>query len=78
MSLLGLLTAGLSICYGVYVIVSHFHGGSQVRGYASMVALLTFLLGLVMMMLGIIGEYVWRILDESRNRPGEVVDDVYE
>jgi polyisoprenyl-phosphate glycosyltransferase len=78
MSFLGLLTAGLSFCYGLFVLFSHFVGSSPVRGYASLVCFITFLLGLVMMMLGIIGEYVWRILDETRHRPGQVVDDVYD
>ena len=78
MSFIGILTAGLSFCYGLFVIFSLFLGSMPVRGYASIVCFITFLLGLVMMMLGIIGEYVWRMLDETRNRPGQVVDDVYD
>ncbi len=78
MSLMGFLTAGISFAYGVFVISSLFIGNIPVRGYTTLVALITFLLGLVMIMLGVIGEYVWRVLDETRNRPGHIVDDVYD
>jgi dolichol-phosphate mannosyltransferase len=78
MSFIGILTAAISFGYGVFVIVSQLLGRMPVRGYASIVCIVTFLLGLVMMMLGIIGEYVWRVLDETRNRPGQIVDDVYD
>ncbi len=33
--------------------------------------------GLTLLSLGIIGEYLWRILDESRSRPSVVVDEVH-
>jgi dolichol-phosphate mannosyltransferase len=49
-----------------------------VRGWASIIAIITFLLGLIMIMLGIIGEYLWRILDETRRRPSYIVDKVIE
>jgi polyisoprenyl-phosphate glycosyltransferase len=78
MSFLGILTAGLSFCYGLFVILSFFFWRAPVQGYTTIICIIAFLLGLVMMMLGVIGEYVWRMLDETRNRPGQVVDDVYE
>jgi dolichol-phosphate mannosyltransferase len=78
MSFLGFVTAGISFAYGVFVIASLLFGNIPVRGYTTLVALITFLLGLVMIMLGVIGEYVWRVLDETRNRPGYIVDDVFE
>jgi len=30
--------------------------------------------GLIMLMLGVLGEYIWRILDEVKNRPNYVID----
>ena len=42
-----------------------------------LVALITFLLGLVIIILGIMGEYLWRIYDEVTTRPEAVVDEVY-
>ena len=44
-------------------------------GYNPMI-LLTFLLGLIMLTLGIIGEYL-RILDEVRRRPPYIIDEVF-
>ena len=52
-------------------------GNVVVKGFASMVALITFLLGLVIVMLGIIGEYLWRIFDETNKRPEVVIDEIY-
>lgn len=56
----------------------HYHSPrhSGVLGYASLVYLITFLLGLIILMLGIIGEYLWRIFDEVNLRPETVIDEV--
>ncbi len=40
-------------------------------------ALISFLLGLIIVMLGIIGEYIWRIFDEVNHRPESVIEEVY-
>lgn len=40
-------------------------------------ALLSLLLGLISVMLGVIGEYVWRIFDEVSKRPESVIDEIY-
>jgi len=36
------------------------------------------LLGLVIFMLGVIGEYIWRIFDEINKRPEAVIEKVFE
>jgi glycosyltransferase involved in cell wall biosynthesis len=78
MSIFGAIMAVASFIYGVFVIVNTLMGGPIVVGWASLVALMSFFFGLIMIMLGIIGEYLWRILDETRNRPAFIVDEVYE
>ncbi|MFD2703138.1 glycosyltransferase family 2 protein [Paenibacillus shunpengii] len=78
MSFIGLLTAVLSILYGGVVIISTLFGIIDLQGWTTIIALITFLLGIIMVMLGIIGEYLWRILDESRERPSYVVDETYQ
>jgi polyisoprenyl-phosphate glycosyltransferase len=78
MSVIGLVTAFLSFAYGVFSIVAMLTGHILAHGYTTIVALITFFLGLIMIMLGIVGEYLWRILDETRNRPGFVVDEIHE
>jgi dolichol-phosphate mannosyltransferase len=78
MSFIGVITAILSFLYGVFVIVGTLFGFIQLQGWTTIIALITFLLGIIMIMLGIIGEYLWRILDESRERPSYVVDKTFE
>ena len=79
-SAVGCITALLSFSYGLLVLFLWFFAQQAVpvRGWASIVALITFLLGLIMVMLGIIGEYLWRNFDEARKRPGYIVDRVIE
>lgn len=79
-SAVGFITALLSFGYGILVLFLWCFSVTSVpvRGWASIVALITFLLGLIMIMLGIIGEYLWRILDETRKRPSYIVDKIIE
>lgn len=78
MSIIGMVTAFLSFIYGLLVITNAIFGYIPLQGWTTIIALITFLLGLIMVMLGIIGEYLWRILDESRKRPAFVVDEIYQ
>lgn len=74
-SFMGILTSILSFLYGVFVVVYTLAAENPVPGWTTIVALITFLLGLIMLMLGIIGEYLWRILDEGRSRPEYVIEE---
>jgi dolichol-phosphate mannosyltransferase len=73
---IGLVTAVLSFSYGLLVILLRCFGTISLPGWTILVVILTFLLGLIMIMLGIIGEYLWRILDESRKRPPYIIDKI--
>ncbi len=75
-SLIGILVSILSFGYGLVVVFSALRGGPDVPGWASMAALVSFLLGLAIVMLGVIGEYVWRIFDEVSRRPEAVIEEV--
>jgi dolichol-phosphate mannosyltransferase len=76
MSVVGFIVAGLSFLYGVFIGVSYLFGVRDVPGFPTLAALIAFLLGLVILMLGIIGEYIWRIFDEITRRPEVVIDEV--
>jgi len=78
MSFLGFVTALISFLYGLFVVISSIFGLIGIQGWTSIIAVITFLLGMIMIMLGIIGEYLWRILDESRGRPPFIIDEIYE
>jgi dolichol-phosphate mannosyltransferase len=76
-SVMGFLVSLLSFGYGSYIVIDTIVGGRDVPGFATLAVMISFLLGMVMIMLGIIGEYVWRIFDEVTKRPEFVVDSVY-
>jgi len=70
----GLTVAIASFLYGLFIIIGKLSGNVSVSGWASIMVILFFLLSLNMMMVGIIGEYLWRVLDQLRDRPKYVVD----
>ncbi len=76
MSGIGAFVAIASFAYGAWIAIGAMLGQIAVSGFATLAVLLTFLVGLVLMMLGLIGEYVWRIYDEVNRRPDAVIDEV--
>lgn len=77
MSAFGVLIASLSFLYGSSVVIHALLGQVPVAGFASLAALIAFLLGLIIVMLGIIGEYLWRVFDEVNKRPEVIIDEIY-
>lgn len=65
----GLGVAFLSVILGIAVIVRKFFWGYGVIGYASMMAVIFFLGGVVLTVLGIMGEYLGKLYTESLGRP---------
>lgn len=81
MSLAGILTALASFLFAGYVFTGKLTGWypiNQPPGWATIIVLLTMLLGMVMLMLGVIGEYLWRILDAVRGDPLYRVEEVHD
>jgi glycosyltransferase involved in cell wall biosynthesis len=73
MSTIGISTALLGFVYAFVVAYARFINKVPFKGYAPIVILLLIIGGLIMIMLGIIGEYLWRVYDETRNRPIYVI-----
>lgn len=73
-SWVGIFLAFVSFGYGLYVILDVLIQGRQVPGFASLFALSAFLSGLTLTMLGIIGQYIWRIFDELNGVPESVIE----
>lgn len=67
--------AVLYVAFQVYDRMVH---GTPVRGFTTTVALIAFTSGIQMLMLGVLGEYLWRALDAARSRPGFVIDRIQE
>jgi len=78
LSLIGFLVAFVSFAYGVVIFLRWFIVGTEVLGWVPTMIVLTFTAGLQMTMLGILGEYLWRTLDENRGRPQYVIDEVFD
>jgi dolichol-phosphate mannosyltransferase len=70
-------TAVGAFLYGMYVVVNAFLNKIPVEGFATLVGLFSFLLGMILMVLGIMGGYLWRILDEVSSRPEAIVENVW-
>ena len=66
-----------SFLYGAFIFLYKIFHGIDVAGWVPMMVILTFTAGLQMCMLGVLGEYLWRTLDESRKRPSFVIDEIY-
>jgi len=77
LSLLGIVFAVASFSYGIYIFYNWLVGNIQVEGWTTIMIILTFTAGIQMTMIGVLGEYLWRTLDEVRKRPSYVVDEVY-
>lgn len=75
MSYVGFIVALAGFLYALFVVVTRLVLNTQVPGYPSLVVAVLVVGGLQMIMLGILGEYVWRALDEARNRPRFIVED---
>lgn len=76
MEIVGVLFGFFAIIGMIMVIHEKLTEGTPILGYASLMCVLLFSSGLILLMIGIIGEYVWRALEESRNRPPFVIDTV--
>jgi glycosyltransferase involved in cell wall biosynthesis len=74
-SYLGGVVALLALGYAVFLTVRTMLWGVQVPGYASLMVAVLFLGGLQLLSLGVLGEYVGRILVEAKGRPLYVVRD---
>jgi len=66
---LGLFTAFCSFAYAVVIILQKMLYGTPVKGYPSLMVVILFLGGVQLIFLGIIGEYLGRMFDETKARP---------
>ncbi len=71
---LGLLTASVAFVFAVWVVAKAALYGDRVAGWPTMMAAILFLGGVQLIALGLIGEYLGRLYDESKQRPLYLVD----
>ena len=73
---LGFLTAGFAFFAGAFYIVKTLMFGDVVKGFPTLVVLILFLGGVQLCVLGVIGEYLGRIFNETKNRPLYFANDI--
>jgi dolichol-phosphate mannosyltransferase len=76
-SLIGVITSALGVLYSATIVFSWLRGETPFAGWAPIMIAILLVGGLIMVMLGVIGEYVWRINEEVRKRPNYVVRDKF-
>ena len=72
-TILSAVISGMAVLYTLYAVHIYLVYGQVVPGWASVAVIVSFIGGLQLLVLGVVGEYIGRILKESRKRPGFVV-----
>ena len=78
MSTIGIIFNILAVILLISVIVEKVTKGTPIAGWASLMCVVLCATGLIMLMLGILGEYIWRTLDAARTRPPYIIAAVKE
>jgi len=76
-SFIGVITSLFGAVYSITVVYSWLRGGTPFSGWAPLMIAIMLVGGLIMVMLGIIGEYIWRIYDEVRKKPNYIIREKY-
>ncbi|MEE2746113.1 MAG: glycosyltransferase [Pseudomonadota bacterium] len=77
MGLFGLLVATVSFVYGIYILYHALFGSVSVAGFFTLAILGSFFSGFIIMMLALIGEYLWRIFDVTSGKPESIIESVH-
>lgn len=71
----GMAFSSIAFVWMLVVLSTKIFAGISVNGWTSLMILILFSSGLILLTLGIIGEYLWRTLDASRNRPVYIIEE---
>jgi len=77
-TMLGVSISLVSFLYILYVIYQRYFTDRTVDGWASTIAAILFTQGIVLMILGLMGEYIGRIYKELQNRPNYIIQEIIE
>lgn len=78
MSITGALIALSGLLYAVFIICVRVFYGSSIEGWAALMVVSLTLGGIQLLMLGVIGEYMWRTLAQARKRDAYVIEEIFE
>jgi len=71
---IGILVSVIGFVYAFIIIVNRLIFSNPIEGWASLMVVLLVVSGIQLLMLGLLGEYLWRNFDETRNRPPFIID----
>lgn len=74
-SIFGIIVSFMAFLYLVYIIIKTMLYGDPVQGYPTLMVTILFLGGIQLIALGIIGEYLSHIFNETKKRPGYFIRD---
>lgn len=72
-TILGFIISVVAFLYMLFIIIKTFIYGDPVQGFPTLIITILFLGGIQLISIGIIGEYIGRIFNETKNRPVYVV-----
>lgn len=75
-SYIGFTLSFFSFIYLLVILYQHFFTDRTIPGWTSLIGINLLFNGIILILLGIIGEYIGRIYDESKNRPLYIVSEV--
>lgn len=71
----GVFSFGGAIVWGIVVLICKLTGGISVSGWTTLFIFNLASFGIMMLTLGVLGEYLWRTFDASRNRPPYIIEE---
>ena len=77
-TMLGFSISFISFLYILYVLYERFFTDRTITGWTSTIAAILFTQGIVLMILGLMGEYIGRIYTELQNRPNYIIQEIIE
>ena len=75
LEIVGVISFLIGIIWSIVVLVAKLTGNIPVSGYTTLIIFDIISFGVIMLSMGILGEYLWRSFDASRNRPPYIIED---
>ena len=77
-SFIGVIISLLGFIYSILVVLAWAQNKTPFSGYAPIIISVLVVGGLNILLVGVIGEYIWRIYEEVRKKPGYLIDKIYD
>jgi glycosyltransferase involved in cell wall biosynthesis len=74
-TMIGMVGLGFAFAYSLFVMYQYYVNAIMVKGFAPLAIMISFFCSLILICLGIIGEYIARIYDEVRKRPYTIIEE---